>query len=169
MLDRPGRYGSRGQRCGNTPASSGLAGQALRSRQDHQVHHCRADQELLFRSPDAAEVKPPHAMLAFGIGEEPLDPAPQSHGPLEEPGFQLGSGKIPGVLIVEANQCTTTRLRACLPKHAAFAVLCIGGITMHASGQMEGVVPERLSDRTGEAVGVTVIAECRSRQLSLRP
>ena len=58
-------------------------------------------------------------MLAFGVGEEPLDPAPQSHGSLEEPGFQFGPSEIPGVLIVETNQCATTGLRACLPKHAA--------------------------------------------------
>ena len=167
MFDRSGRDCSRGQGRGNAGTPAWLARQPVWTRQNHKVHHRRADQELFFRSADAAQVKPPHAVLALGVSEEPFDPAPQPHRPLVEAGFYLGSGKIADVLIIQTDQSTTPRRCAFLPKHARLAIPGIRGIAMHAGGRMEGVVRERLAGRADKAVGIPIIAEGCSWQLAL--
>lgn len=166
VFNRPGRNCSRRQRCGDAYSPARLSRQPLGPRQDHQIYHRRADQELFFSSAYAPQVKPPHAMLALGVSEEPFDPALQPHRPFVKPGFHLGSSKIANVLIVQSDQGTTPRRRAFLSKHARFAVTRIGSITVYAGRQVKCVVPEEPTGRTDKGVGVTIIAEAHIPQVN---
>ena len=112
-------------------------------------------------------MKPGHAMLHLGIGEQPFNAAPQPHRSLEKAGSHLGPCEVARVFILHAAQRAVASARALLAQGTCLAVVRSSGVSMHSGRPVKTAVREHVPCQAGVAVTIAMVVERFTRELAL--
>jgi len=104
--------------------------------------------------------------LRLGVGEQPLNPAPQPHGSLVEAGLHFGARHVPHVFVRHACHPPKPAGRALLTKLTRPAVGLTSDVDAGSRPRIEATMTQALSGRTGIAVPFPVISEGSPRELA---